>query len=82
MRIFPIRQICVACSFSEVSSKTLRLTCRYRRRIICAILVPAAILMAIAVVRGSNCRLFRTKSFFRIRAVHRKRIVRLMVGSI
>ena len=54
MRIFPIRQICVACSFSEVSSKTLRLTCRYRRRIICAILVPAAILMAIAVVRGQQ----------------------------
>ena len=54
MRIFWDRQICVAFSVKEISCKALRLTCRYRRSILCAFLVPAAIVMAIAVVQGQQ----------------------------
>jgi cytochrome c peroxidase len=54
MRIFRDRQIRVAFRFYEISSKALRLTCHYRRGILRAILVPAAILIAIAVLRGQQ----------------------------
>jgi cytochrome c peroxidase len=54
MRIFRERQIRVAFSFSEISCKALRLTCHYRRGIPRTILVPAAILMTIAVLRGQQ----------------------------
>ncbi len=64
MRIFPARQFCVTFSFSEISSKALRLTCQYRRGILCAVLVPAAILMAIAVVRGQQLSFIPNGVFF------------------
>src|SRR5215470_3889404 len=54
MRIFSARQVYIAFTFSEISSKALGVACRYRRSILCAILVPAAILMAIAAVRGQQ----------------------------
>jgi cytochrome c peroxidase len=54
MRIFRDRQICVAFSFSEISSKALRLTRKYRRCLLCTVLVPSAILIAIAAVRGQQ----------------------------
>src|SRR4030095_8923056 len=54
MRIFRDRQIRVAFRFYEISSETLRVTCHYRHGILRAILVPAAILMAIAVLRGQQ----------------------------
>src|SRR5215813_2181261 len=54
MRIFSTRQICVALNFSEILSKLLGVVDRYKRGILCAFLVPAAILMAIAAVRGQQ----------------------------
>jgi len=54
MHIFSARQIYIAFTFSEISSKALGVACRYRRSILCAILVPAAFLMAIAAVRGQQ----------------------------
>jgi cytochrome c peroxidase len=64
MRIFRDRQIRVALSFSEISFKALRLTYHYRRGILCAVLVPAAILIAIAVVRGQQLSFIPNGVFF------------------
>ena len=64
MRIFPGRQICLTFNFSEISSKALRLTFHYRRHILCAVLVPAAILMAIAVGRGQQLSFIPNGVFF------------------
>ena len=53
MRIFRTRQNYIAFGFLEIA-RALRVRCRYRRSILCAFLVPAAIVMAIAVVQGQQ----------------------------
>src|SRR5215470_15137652 len=64
MRIFSARQVYFAIRLSDIFSKALRLRCQYRRCILCAVLVPAAILIAIAAVRGQQLSLIPNGVFF------------------
>src|SRR5262244_2949789 len=63
MRIFRTRQNYIAFGFLEIA-RALRVRCRYRRSILCAFLVPAAIVMAIAVVRGQQLSFIPNGVFF------------------
>jgi len=64
MGIFSARRFCFTIRLSDIFSKALRLRCQYRRCILCAVLVPAAILIAIAAVRGQQLSFIPNAVFF------------------